>query len=77
MAEWLTLLLRIWEVPGSNLDPETLCHDRGFREFSSLPSGEFRASSLKLGHDRFPPYPFQFIIIHLFNAVILVIEEAS
>jgi len=33
--------------------------------FSSVPPGEYRDSTLKLGHDRFLPNPFQFIIIHL------------
>jgi hypothetical protein len=30
MVEWSTLLLRIQEVPGSNLDPETGYPDRGY-----------------------------------------------
>jgi hypothetical protein len=32
-AEWLALLLRIREVPGSNLGPETGCSDRCFVVF--------------------------------------------
>jgi hypothetical protein len=36
-----------------------------FSWFSSVPPGECRDSILKLGHDRFLPNPFQFIIIHL------------
>jgi len=34
MVEWLTLLLRIQEVPGSNLGPETGYTDWGFSWFS-------------------------------------------
>jgi len=30
--------------------------------FSSVPPGKFWDSTLKLGHDRFLPNPFQFII---------------
>jgi len=30
--------------------------------FSSVPPGECRSSTLKLGHDRFLPNPFQLII---------------
>jgi hypothetical protein len=40
----LRLLLRIKEVTGSNL-------------FLSVPLGEYRDSTLKLGHDRFLPNP--------------------
>jgi hypothetical protein len=36
VVEWLTLLLRIWEVLGSNLGPETGYPDLGFSWFSSV-----------------------------------------
>jgi hypothetical protein len=41
---------------------DTGYHDGGVSWFSSLPSGEFRGSSLKPDKDRFHPYPPQFII---------------
>jgi hypothetical protein len=34
VVDLLTLLLRILEVPGSNLGPETYCPDWGFSSFS-------------------------------------------
>jgi hypothetical protein len=61
VVEWLTLLLRIREVQGSNLVPETVYHDR-VSWLSSVPPGKFQEFSLKLGYDRFLPNPFQFII---------------
>jgi hypothetical protein len=60
MAEWLTLLLCIQMASGSNLGPETSYPE--FFMFSSVFPGEFRDSTLKLGHDRFLPNPFPFII---------------
>jgi hypothetical protein len=60
VVECLTLLLRIRVFTGSNLDPET-----GYLEFfavSSVSPGECWVSTFKLGHDRFHPNPFQFII---------------
>jgi hypothetical protein len=48
-------------VPGSKLGPAYPYS--GW--FSSVPPGEFRNSTLKLGHDRFIPNPFQFITFHL------------
>jgi hypothetical protein len=33
MVKWLTLLLRIWEVPGSSLGPETGYPDESFCGF--------------------------------------------
>jgi hypothetical protein len=62
VVEWLTLLLCIQEVPGSNLNPETGYPDWGFSWFSSIPTGECQDSALKLGHDCFLLNPFQFII---------------
>jgi hypothetical protein len=38
MAECLALLLRIQEVPGSNLGPKTDCPDLGFRGFPLSPN---------------------------------------
>jgi hypothetical protein len=46
-VEWLTLFLRISEVPGSNLDPETGYPDLRFSWFSSVPPGECRHITLK------------------------------
>jgi hypothetical protein len=62
VVEWFTLLLRVQEVPGSNLDPETGYPDWGFSWFSSVHAGECRGSTLKLGHDRFLPNSIKFII---------------
>jgi hypothetical protein len=36
MVKWLTFQLRIREIPGSNLDPETSYSDCGFSWFSSV-----------------------------------------
>jgi hypothetical protein len=46
MVEWLALLLRIREVPGSNLGPETDYPDWGFSWFSSVFPGKCRDSTL-------------------------------
>jgi hypothetical protein len=45
VVEWLKLLFRIWEVPGSNLGPDTSYSDWDFSWFPSVPS-EFRDSAL-------------------------------
>jgi hypothetical protein len=60
VLEWLTLLLLIREVPGSNIGPETAYPDWGISLFSQA----FQASVgiLKLGHDSFLPHSFQFFI---------------
>jgi hypothetical protein len=61
MVEWLALLLRIREVPGSNLSPVTGYPDLGFCGFpQSLQANA--GIDLKLGHDHFLPHPFQFIV---------------
>jgi hypothetical protein len=60
LVEWLTLLLQIREVPRSNLCPDMSYPDWRFSWVSSVPPGKCRDS--KLGHDRFLPHPFQFII---------------
>jgi hypothetical protein len=62
VVEWLKLLLRFREVPGSNLSSETGYPDWGFSWFCSVPLSECRVSTLQLGHDRSFPYPFKFII---------------
>jgi hypothetical protein len=62
VVEWLKLLLHNREVPGSNLGPETGYPDRGFSWFSSVNTCECWDSGLKLGHDRFLPNTFQFIL---------------
>jgi hypothetical protein len=58
----LTLLPYIREVPGSDLSPETGYPDWDFSWFSAVPPGKCRDSTFKLGHDRFLPHSFQFII---------------
>jgi hypothetical protein len=45
IVEWLALPLRIREVPGSNLGPETGCPDWGFSRFSSVTPGKCRDST--------------------------------
>jgi hypothetical protein len=60
VVECLSLLLRIWEAPGSNLDPEA-GYPEGFRSFfQSLPR-ECREGTLKLGNDLFFQNPSQFM----------------
>jgi hypothetical protein len=65
VVEWLTPLIRIREVPGSILRPGGRLSRLRFLWFSSVPPGECRESTLKLGHDRFLPSFFQFIIFNL------------
>jgi hypothetical protein len=51
-----------------------------FSWFSSVPPGKCRDSTLKLGHDRFLPHPFQcFIHLSSFHStlIVLVAEKAS
>jgi hypothetical protein len=74
VVEWFTRLLRIREVPGLNLGPETDYPVWSFSLFSSVPPGECRSSTLKSGHDRFLPYPFQFII-NLSTIYIVLVTE--
>jgi hypothetical protein len=62
VAEWLTFLLCIPEVPGSDVGSEIGYPDLGFSWFSSDPPGKCWYSALKLGHERLLPRPFQFII---------------
>jgi hypothetical protein len=50
MVEWLQFLLRIREVPCSNLSTETGCR---VVRFSSVPPGDCRYRTLKLAHERF------------------------
>jgi hypothetical protein len=56
-SEWLAFLLRIREVPGSNLGPETGYPDRLFVVFLG-PFTQMPGYYHKLVHDRFLPYPF-------------------
>jgi hypothetical protein len=63
VVKWLTFLLRIRKVPGLNLGPETSYSDWGFFVVSSVSPADWY-NTLKLGHDRFLPHPFQ-LIIHL------------
>jgi hypothetical protein len=46
LVDWLTLLPRLREVPNSNLNQDTGCHDWGFTWFFSVPPGEYRKSNL-------------------------------
>jgi hypothetical protein len=61
VAEWLTFLLRIPDVPGSNLSLRPAIQTKIF-VVSGSPSNEIPGKSLSLGHDRFLPMFFQFII---------------
>jgi hypothetical protein len=74
MVENLALMLRIREVPGSDLGQETSYPVWGFSWFLSVPLGEYRNITLQLVHDRFLPNPFQFIIRRY---IVLVVEKAS
>jgi hypothetical protein len=65
VVERSTHLLRIWEIPGSNLSPGDRISWLRFSWISSVPPDKFRDSTLKLCHYRFLPNPFQFINIHL------------
>jgi hypothetical protein len=56
VVEWLGLLIRVLEVPGSNLGPDTGYLERGSSWFSLVPPGESLDSSFKLGHYRFLAY---------------------
>jgi hypothetical protein len=79
--EWLTPLLRIREVPGSNIGSKTIYSDSVSRFFTVLP-GKCQVSrpTLKLRHVCFLPNTFQFII-HLSPIIrrfmVLVTERAS
>jgi hypothetical protein len=59
-VEWLEFLIHIREVSDSILCPE-ICFPDVFVVFLSL-SKKILVLYLKLGHDCFHPYPFQFII---------------
>jgi hypothetical protein len=51
--------------PGFKSRPEDRLSWLTFAWFSSIRSGEYRGSTLKLGHDRFLPNHFRFIMIYL------------
>jgi hypothetical protein len=55
VVEWVTPLLRIRNIPGSNLGPETGYLDCGISWFLSVPPGKHRECTSKLGYDRFLP----------------------
>jgi hypothetical protein len=55
MVEWLTLLIRIREVRGSNLSLETGYPNSGFRGFS-VPPGQMPGKDLKM---RPRPLPYK------------------
>jgi hypothetical protein len=61
VAEWVATLLCIWDVPGSNLGPETGYPDR-FSGVILITSRYILAYYLKLDHNHPLPYPCQFII---------------
>jgi hypothetical protein len=71
-------MLRILEVPGSNLGPET-----GYNEVSSWfflsPSRRMLGQYLKIRPQSLLPNPFQFIIHHpsIRRYIVLVTEKAS
>jgi hypothetical protein len=48
VAKWLALLLHMWDVPNSNLDPTT-SYPEGFQSFPQ-PSRQLLIQYLKLGH---------------------------
>jgi hypothetical protein len=79
VVKWLTLLLRIREVQGSNLGPGDRLSWLRFSCFSSVPPSEFQDSALKLGHD--PSYLILFNSSSFTNHPIidtsLVTEKAS
>jgi hypothetical protein len=62
VVERLTYVFCIQEVLCSNLYPETSFPDWGLSWISTVLPGKCRDSTLKLRHNRFFPYPFQFII---------------
>jgi hypothetical protein len=66
VVEWLTLRLRIRKVPRSNLGLEIVCLKWRVSWFSLVSPTKCWNSALRLGHDRFLPHPFQFIIYHAF-----------
>jgi hypothetical protein len=66
----LELLLRIWEVPGSNLGPDRAILTevfRGILYFSRQIAGEY----VKVFYNRFLPHPFQFIIHHFIHRYVV------
>jgi hypothetical protein len=62
VVEWLTLLLRIREVPWVQISALRLALLAGFSWFSSVPQGECRVGTILLAHDRFLPNILQSII---------------
>jgi hypothetical protein len=66
VVKWLTFLLHIWEVLGSNLGPETSYPDWTFSYFFSVFPGKCQDRPLILEHGCYLPNLFQFII-HLLS----------
>jgi hypothetical protein len=62
VIEWLIFLLRIWEIPGADLGPETGYLDHDFRRFSQSRQANAGIVPSKLGHNCFLANPSQFII---------------
>jgi hypothetical protein len=66
MAQELEIMLPIREVSGSNFGLGTICNECNcsvfFQSTPFPPSKQMTGQHLKLGHDRFVPRPFQFII---------------
>jgi hypothetical protein len=62
VVEWLTFVLRIWEVPGSNLVLDSTYPYWGFSWVSSVLPCECSDNTLKLDNVRLLPNPVQFII---------------
>jgi hypothetical protein len=66
--QWLTFLLRIREVPGQNLGPETGYPDWDLGGFHH--SLQANAEGLKLGHDHFQILPNSSFTYHpYFDAI--------
>jgi hypothetical protein len=70
-VEWLTLLLRIREVPGANLGPRTCYSDRFFVVFPS-PSRRIPGYCLKI---RPRPLPYKSFAAH--HSLITLLFDAS
>jgi hypothetical protein len=70
-AGWLALLLRIHEVPVSNLFPKTGYSDRGLVWFSSIPAEKWRYGTLNYTTTAFflILYKSLFIIILSFDSI--------
>jgi hypothetical protein len=70
MAEWLSLLFRILEIPALNLGSDTVYPD-GLSWFFHCSCREMSQYYLKLSHDLFPYY-FQLFISHVIHSELLI-----